>query len=277
MGLGSVPALSGFVCFKEEKMKIISLGLGVQSTAMYLMSSLGNIERADYAIFADPGAELPDTYELWDYLNIWRERNDGIPLIKKKKSLYKDIIKGQNSTGQRWASIPAFGESGGMIRRQCTKEYKIDVVVKEIRKLHGLKKYQHMKPTTLYLGISLDEIQRMKESRLPNITYEYPLIDNRITRSECISFLEDRSFHDVKKSSCVFCPYHNNTQWRYIKQNYPKEWKKAIKVDEAIRDSSKRGLNDQLYLHRTLKPIKEAYLQEDQEDLFMCEEGYCGI
>ena len=52
-------------------MKIISLGLGVQSTAMYLMSSLGYIDRADYAIFADPGAELPDTYKLWDYLNDW--------------------------------------------------------------------------------------------------------------------------------------------------------------------------------------------------------------
>ena len=43
-------------------MKIISLGLGIQSTAMYIMSSLGKIERADYAVFADPGAELPDTY-----------------------------------------------------------------------------------------------------------------------------------------------------------------------------------------------------------------------
>jgi len=258
-------------------LKIISLGLGVQSTAMYLMSSLGQIERADYAIFADPGAELPDTYKLWDYLNIWREKNNGIPLIKKKKSLYKDIIKGQNSTGQRWASIPAFGESGGMIRRQCTKEYKINVVVKEIRKLHGLKKYQNMKPTTLYLGISMDEIQRMKESRLPKITYEYPLIENRINRGDCIKFLEDNSFYGVKKSSCVFCPYHSNFQWRDIKENYPKEWTRVVKVDEAIRNSSKRGDDDPLYLHRSLKPIDEAYLQEDQGDLFMCEEGYCGI
>ena len=45
-------------------MKIISLGLGIQSTAMYIMSTLGDIDRADYAIFADPGAELPDTYIL---------------------------------------------------------------------------------------------------------------------------------------------------------------------------------------------------------------------
>jgi len=244
---------------------------------MYLMSSLGYIDRADYAIFADPGAELPDTYRLWDYLNDWKKYNNGIPLIMKKKSLYDDILKSQNSTGQRWASIPAFTESQGMVRRQCTKEYKIDTVVKAVRELYGLKKFGRMKPTTMYLGISLDEIQRMKESRLYNIKYEYPLIEQRITRSDCVKFLEERSFHNIKKSSCTFCPYHSNAQWREIKQNYPEEWKKVIKVDEAIRDSSKRGEKDKLYLHRSLKPIAEAYLQEDQEDLFMCEEGYCGI
>ena len=241
-------------------MKIISLGLGIQSTAMYLMSSLNHIERADYAIFADPGAELPDTYRLWEYLKDWAKYNNGIPLIKRKKSLYDDIVKGQNSYGDKWASIPAFTESQGMVRRQCTAEYKINTVVKEVRRLHGLKKYQRMKTSLLY-----------------NITYEYPLIDRRITRGECIKFLEERSFHNIKKSSCTFCPYHSNRQWKEIKQNYPEEWKKIIKVDEAIRNSSKRGSKDKLYLHRSLKPIKDAYLQEDQEELFMCEEGYCGI
>ena len=52
-------------------MKIISLGLGVQSTAMYFMSNLGDIPRADYAIFADPGAEKQETYEMLDYCKVW--------------------------------------------------------------------------------------------------------------------------------------------------------------------------------------------------------------
>ena len=91
-------------------MKVISLGLGIQSTAMYMMSSMGLIDRADYAIFADPGAELPDTYKLWDSLSDWADKNEGIPLIKRRKSLYDDIVKSKNSTGRRWASIPAFTE-----------------------------------------------------------------------------------------------------------------------------------------------------------------------
>ena len=38
-------------------MKIISLGVGVQTAGLYYMSSMGFIERCDYAIFADTGGE----------------------------------------------------------------------------------------------------------------------------------------------------------------------------------------------------------------------------
>lgn len=257
-------------------MKIISLGLGIQSTAMYLMSSLGHIERADYAIFADPDAELPDTYNLWSKIKLWKQKNNGIPLIKKKKSLYNDIINAyKNNT--RFAKIPAHTSSGGIMLRQCTAEYKIQIVIKEVRRLHKLKKHQRMKPTEMWLGISLDEIQRMKESQLYNVIYKYPLIDKRLTRSDCISFLEQNNFFNVKKSSCTFCPYHNNKAWKEIKQNYPKEWSKAVKLDKVIRNSKQFGIKDELFLHTSLKPLEKAYLQEDQEELFMCEEGYCGI
>lgn len=35
--------------------QIISLGMGVQSTAMYLMSCMGQLPRADHAIFVGHG------------------------------------------------------------------------------------------------------------------------------------------------------------------------------------------------------------------------------
>ena len=164
-----------------------------------------------------------------------------------------------------------------MIQRQCTGEYKIWTVKDKIRELQGLKPRQRMKPCELWLGISLDEIQRMKESQLYNVDYIYPLIDERITRSDCRTFLEDKGFHNVIKSACVFCPYQSNSQYKDLKHNYPREWNKVIKVDNAIRNNTKRGHKDKAYLHRTLAPIDEAYLQEDQEELFMCEEGHCGI
>ena len=251
--------------------------MGVQSTALYLMSSLGYIERADYAIYADLKSEKPTTEKLVEYLFEWKKHNNGIPILVKDADIYADIINGVNSDGQSFVTIPAFSESGGMVRRQCTREYKIETVKKKIRELYGLKYRQRMKPTELWLGISTDEIQRAKVSQMYNIEYKYPLIDGQIRRSDCKAFLEDRSFHNVPKSSCVFCPYQQNRQFKEIKENFPEQWKKIIAVDNAIRDKSKRGESDKLFLHRSLKPIDEVYLQEDQEELFMCEEGFCGI
>jgi len=259
-------------------MKVISLGLGVQSTAMYLMSSLGQMERADHAVFADPGAEHPDTYQLLQSILKWKTLNDGIPIHVVKKSLYNDLLSQKNSTGQRFASIPAFsGNKTGMLRRQCTKEYKIDPVIKKIRDLHGLKPNKHMPKTQVWLGISMDEIQRMKVSQLPRVDYHYPLIENRMSRGDCIRILQNHSFNNVPKSACFFCPYHSDKGWKNWKDNHSDIWDKIVEIDNVIRDGLEdRGLKNKLYLHRSCAPLKDVEFA-DQQELFMCEEGFCGL
>ena len=258
-------------------MKVISLGMGVQSTAMYMMSSKNIIERADHAVFADPGAESPKTYETMELILDWQKLNDGIPIhVTKEKNLYKDILNQKNSTGHRLASIPAFTDNGGMIRRQCTYEYKIQPVIQQIRKLHNLKPRKHMPITQVWLGISLDEIERMKESLLPRVEYYYPLIESRMTRGDCMQIFDRFNFPRPPKSSCVFCPFHSDKNWKDIKDNDPESFEKAIEVDEAIRDMSQRGLDEPIFIHRSCKPLKDVEFA-DQQELFMCEEGFCGL
>ena len=258
-------------------MKVISLGMGVQSTAMYMMSSKNIIERADHAVFADPGAELPRTYEILEFLQDWASLNDGIPIhVTNEKNLLQDIMKAQYSRGVRWASIPAFTESGGMIMRQCTGEYKINPVIQKVRELHGLKRKQKMPQTEMWLGITMDEIQRMKESQLARIDYVYPLIEQRMTRGDCLKIFERFEFPVPPKSSCVFCPYHSDKNWKEIKEKLPEEWEKCVEIDNTIRDATRKGLQDKLYLHRSLIPLERIEFA-DQQELFMCEEGFCGL
>jgi len=165
-----------------------------------------------------------------------------------------------------------------MIRRQCTKEYKIDVVVKVVRDLHGLKKFQHLPLTEFWLGISIDEIQRMKDSRFHRIVYKYPLIDKQLRRSDLKKWLNDNGFPIPVKSACIFCPYQGDARWKDLKKNYPEQFELTVKIDEAIRDSSKKGIKDPIYLHKAKKPLKDIDF-ESQQDLFeeICDEGYCGI
>ena len=260
-------------------MTIISLGMGVQSTALYLMSCKGDLPRADYAIFADPGAEHKDTYKMLEWLLDWVDKNNGIPIIiNKENNLLKDLLKKQNKYGGRWSAIPAFGESGGMMRRQCTADYKIVPVIKSIRKLNNLKPRKRMKPTELWLGISIDEASRMKDSRHYNIKHKFPLIDKYFSRSDCINYFKENGFPTPSKSSCVFCPYHSGSFWKQIKKEDGSAWKISVKVDETIRDLSQHGINDKIYLHPSLKPLDEVDFNENQLEMFDNEcEGHCGL
>lgn len=121
-------------------MKIVSLGLGVQSTALYFMSSLGILPRVDHAIFVDLGREKAETIRYLKFLQRWQVENNGIPItVVRKKNLFRDLLNNTNSSGQRFSSIPAYTQnedgSTGMMRRQCTNEYKIrqvDVAIREI-------------------------------------------------------------------------------------------------------------------------------------------------
>ena len=263
---------------KDAELKVISLGMGVQSTAMYLMSSMGyKLPKADYAVFSDPQAEHSRTYEILKWLQQWQKEHDGIPIIvNKDKNIYKDLMT-KYKTGERVASIPSrTKENNGMILRQCTSEYKIKPVVKTVRELLDLKPKQRMRPVELWLGISTDEIQRMKESLLHNINYFYPLIYHNMNRIDCINFFKNNNFPVPSKSSCVFCPFHSDKFWLELKKENSAAWKMSVDIDKTIRNHPK--LNEKQYLHRSCKPLDEVDLNEDQLDLFEEEcEGYCGI
>ena len=80
----------------------------------------------DVAIFADTGEEPAAVYRHLSELVAL----SGPPIwVRSAGKLGDDLIRGRNSTGQRFASIPAFTKDAagkvGMVRRQCTKEYKL--------------------------------------------------------------------------------------------------------------------------------------------------------
>ena len=237
--------------------------------------------RADVAIFADPGAEGESTYKLLKWLQDWKKKNDGIEiLVTNEKNLYKDIIE-QEGTDKKISSMPLFSDIGGMVMRQCTGSYKIQPVIKETRRLLGIKPRKRMKPTEMWLGISTDEIQRVKKSGLYNIEYFYPLIYNGMSRIDCIKYFQENDFPIPEKSGCVFCPFTNNKSWQQMKKNAPNDFKIAVKADNALRNIGKKIKNAEhikYYIHPSLIPLEDIDFNDNQLTLdgFDCE-GHCHI
>jgi len=123
--------------------------------------------KLDHAVFADTQEEPEAVYRHLE----WLCSLGGPPILTASSGkLGDDLIHGKNSTGQRFASIPAFtsatpGVTGGMLRRQCTAEYKINVVERIIRRqVVGPEYRQPMSKGVKVVqnfGLSFDEPRRV--------------------------------------------------------------------------------------------------------------------
>jgi hypothetical protein len=282
--------------------RILSLGAGVQSTTVLLMSCIGELPKLDAAIFADPGWERKRTYQHLDWLEVQAQRV-GIEVHRVsagniKQDALLSQVRGTKAQGQRWASMPlytrelkqvpgveivAMTESLGMIKRQCTKEYKIEPIERKLRELLGYKPRQVM-PTgavVQWFGISRDEMRRARLSRKRWITNHYPLIfDVPSTRYSCEQWLRAHELPIPPRSACIGCPFHSDAEWRDIKDNDPDEWTDACAFDQAIRNCG--GMRGQMFLHRTCKPLAEVDLSTREErgqmSLWNQEcQGMCGV
>jgi hypothetical protein len=253
---------------EKSEYHVLNLGAGVQSTTLYLLFMHGRIPATlDAAIFGDTQEESKLTYAHL----AWLKSLNGPPIIVRTKGRLGDhLVKGQNSTGGRFASIPAFTTDGQRVsktRRQCTKEYKLEVIGQSLRQdVLRLNPGQHVPRGVLvhvYIGFSLNESGRAwrlehKEKPPKYIRRHFPLIDLHITRSQCIEFLRMHVPHEVPRSACVFCPFHSDNEWIEIKKN-PFDWSRAVEIDRALRTTGRvanRKMDETMYLHRSCQPLE---------------------
>ena len=301
--------------------RILNLGAGVQSTAVFLMAHEGIIPPIDHAIFADTQEEPAAVYEHLAWL---RTVPEPAPLIhvgtagklgdqligSVDKETGRRIPQSQRTDGGRFASIPAYTAEHhetrppgkvkeGIVRRQCTKEYKVEVAERIIRRvILGLKPRQRIAKGTHVVqifGISLEEkdrrcnILRRFEDK-PWAEASFPLIDLKMTRWDCLDWLKGRVPHQTPRSACIFCPFKQATEWLRTKAN-PPEWQRALKIDRALRPQGTRaneGMTHALYLHRSCLPLEvidfEAEAKKEAEKkatplftVYDCGEGMCGV
>lgn len=222
----------------------------------------------------------------------------------------------QAGQGDRWPSIPAFARtvtpagaevpvfdedddgalveiasrrtttetvSVGMIRRQCTTDFKIVPIRRKVRELAGLtrKRSPPYPVTEAWIGISTDEVMRAKPSFEAWQTRRFPLIEKRMSRHDCLAWLRRHDYPIPPKSACIGCPFHDNRRWRQMRKSDRQSWEDAVEVDRALRHGL-RGIRGEVFLHRSCVPLDMADLftaaDHGQLDLWPNEcEGICGV
>jgi hypothetical protein len=268
------------------KYNFLSLGAGVQSSTLALMAAHGEIgPMPDAAIFADTQAEPESVYRWLD----WLEKQLPFPLHRVTNgSLIEESLRMRTSkkSGMDYIShaIPAYvlNEDGtkGTYFRQCTDKHKL---VPLNRKTDELRNGEDC---AVWIGISTDEIQRMKPSKRKGITHVWPLIDAGMSRQHCLDWMKARGYPEPPRSACTFCPYHSNKEWIRLKTQDPASWQQALDYEKALQAAASNvpRLTGTPFLHPSRVPLEQVDFSDPNANQMEfwnqfnneCE-GMCGV
>lgn len=272
----------------KNTIHMISLGAGVQSSTMALMAAAGEITPMPVAaIFADTQAEPKRVYTWLDWLEkqlpfpVYRVTQGNLEIETLKRHKRKDGLGEWVQSGVPHYSINADG-SDGHGPRQCTHDYKLIPLQRENRRLMKELGASHV---VTWIGISLDEISRVKPARVTYLTNRWPLIEMEMTRRHCLQWMEGHKFPTPPRSACVFCPYHSDREWRRLKTEEPTEFDRAVNFEKEYQKAKsatviRKGFIP--FLHRKRIPLSEVDFSTEEErgqlDMFNNEcEGMCGV
>jgi hypothetical protein len=275
----------------QKHWNVISLGAGVQSSVMALMASRGELLdiKVDFAVFADTQDEPASVYNWLD----WLEKQLSFPVYRvtagslSEQSLKMRVSKRglqYSRTNIPFYTLNSDGSKGKIPHRSCTFDFKIKPILRELRKRCGIKRGQKDPTVTSLIGISVDEMRRMKQSRDLWVVNRWPLVELRMRRNDCMEWARKNGMPEPPRSSCVFCPFHSNKEWRRLQTEEPGEFARAVQFERDMQKAKfvSDNFSSVPFCHPSAKPLDQIDFRSDVERGQMtlwddeCE-GMCGV
>jgi hypothetical protein len=274
----------------DQVKQVISLGAGVQSSTMALMAAHGEITpMPDLAIFADTQDEPDSVYRWLEWLK--KQLPFPVETVTSGQLSAKSLDMRVTKDGRKFSKvdIPFFTLNsdfsiGKITHRSCTYDFKIKPIIKQLRSYCQKRRKEDRVLACSWIGISLDEVNRMKPSRESWIEHRWPLVEKRMTRQSCIDWMLSHGYPQPPRSSCVYCPFHSNAEWRRLQRDEPEAFARAVEFEKQLQAAKESTDNFKTtpFLHRTCKPIDTIDFRTDVEKGQMtlwddeCE-GMCGV
>lgn len=289
---------------REIILDVQSIGFGVQSVGMAIMSGMDLFPRPDMYCYS----ALPDgkrTKEYIDYITP-KLHSLGVDVqILTPKDLYQHILNWPIADRVSMLPVWFMGSDGKRqpLNRQCTGDFKIDIVASAIRERLGLARLKR-NTVRVWQGISIDEIKRTKKksfalypesfrvNHLPyigqyaNITYPQFTWESYSRDKIIDKIFKANGIITPPKSSCFFCPFHDIEEWFDLFSNDPQGWELACVLDDSIRNyNTPTGVLESgpFYLYEGLIPLreidfdKERLASKTRQLTLGCESGFCGL
>lgn len=218
--------------------------------------------KPDLILFADTGAEHPETYAFIPVMNAWLEKV-GFPQItivryQPKRAPY-ETLEGKCLANETLPSLAFGGHS-------CALVFKVEpqnrYVAGWLPAIEAWADGIRVRKAIGYDDGAQDRRRRAKADRAvaKNVDegnadasrYEfwYPLQDWEIDRVACLQLIADAGLPCPKKSACFFCPASKKSEVLALRDQHPMLFKRAIAIETRARDG-KHGLDTVKGLGRT--------------------------
>lgn len=233
-----------------KEYQIMSCGGGVQSTAMIALVYSGRITPPDLVLMVDTGYEKRGTVDYAHNVLIPACNSKGVE-FKILKTPDPQII---NEKGM--ITIPAFKlmEDGTVqkLYTMCSGSWKMAVMRRHIRSI-GINKAKS------WIGISTDEAQRQRQSNVDWIGNRYPLLEEGMSRYQCLYLIRSLGWPDPARSSCIMCPLQADEEYELMKYKYPEDYQRVVDIDNCIERH-----NPKIFLHKSMTRMRDIIWQVDQ-------------
>ena len=226
---------------------MLSFGGGTNSTAMLI--GLRNKKIVpDLILFADPGGEMPKTYEHIEKMQIWLKNNNMPPITIVK--YYPRKKEGDSQTLEQEClqayKLPSIAYGGF---KTCSQKYKIYTQEKFVKEETSAKKiWAKGERIKRYIGYDYGEPDRRNNARKfdrVNNEYEnlYPMVDDwEWDRKKCEEVILNEGLELPGKSSCFFCPNMKKQEIIDLKKYNKDLFDRAIKMEENADLTTIKGL-----------------------------------
>jgi 3'-phosphoadenosine 5'-phosphosulfate sulfotransferase (PAPS reductase)/FAD synthetase len=191
----------------------ISGGKDSSALAVFMRERVPEMEY----FFCDTGAELPETYEYLDKLEV---------------TLGKPIARLNSTKGfDHWFEVYR-GTLPSPNMRWCTKKMKIEPIENWVGDDEVIS----------YVAIRADESGRKGYvSTKPNIKAVFPFIEEGIDHAGVLAILNDAGiglpeyYSWRTRSGCYFCFYQRKSEWVGLAEKHPDLWEKAVAIENKVK------------------------------------------
>lgn len=244
----------------------LAYGGGTDSTAIlcgWVERGYHAIDPIDVILFADTGAERPETYAYIELMQLWLEMHGMPPITIVKKG-------GLNETLEQYALRTKMLPSLAYGRKGCSQKFKVEPQEKYLNNYGPTKAWWKAgarkevvpgeftptgkpKTRTVYdrkvtklIGYEAAEEHRWMKAKQEDekYFYEFPLVMWGWSRPDCQAAILRAGLPLPGKSSCFFCPAHTKPEIDAMQKTHPILLHRALRLEAnaAPNLKSSKGL-----------------------------------